>query len=93
MVYCVQRAKEGRWAGVRLPGERGLEEEGAGAGSDQALVGHGYGLGADGKLLEDLKQGGTSFDVYSWTIAWVLRGKGRSKVVSEGILKSWGEWH
>ena len=43
--------------------------------------------------LEDLKQGGTSFDVYSWTIAWVLRGKGRSKVVSEGILKSWGEWH
>ena len=44
MVYCVQRAKEGRWAGVRLPGERGLEEEGEGAGSDQALVGHGYGL-------------------------------------------------
>lgn len=23
----------------------------------------------------------------------VLRGKGRSRVVSEGILKSWGEWH
>lgn len=41
---------------------------GRAAGSDQAaLVGHGHGLGADGKLLEVL-QGGTSFDVYSWTI-------------------------
>jgi len=43
---------------------------GEGAGSDQALVGHCHGVGADGKLLEDLKQGGTSFDVYSWTLAW-----------------------
>ena len=30
MVYCVQRAKEGGWAGVRLPGEKGLGEEGEG---------------------------------------------------------------
>ena len=87
MVHCMQRAKGGRWAGVRLPWERGLEEDGEedreGAGSDQALVGHGQGLGADGKLLEDLNQGSTLFDVYSWTIAWVLRGKGRSREPSE----------
>lgn len=48
--------KAGRWVGVRLPWERGLGggrgggrggEDGEGAGSDQALIGHGQGLGAD----------------------------------------------